>query len=44
LDIQNYLKLKNFKKLFKEFGVKGFLKLYWNNIGIKRKVFLKLLK
>jgi len=32
------------KKLFKEFGVKGFLKLYWNNIGIKRKVFSKTFK
>ena len=32
------------KKLFKEFGVKGFLKLYWNNIGIKRKVIFRTFK
>ena len=29
------------KRLFNEFGIKGFLGLYWNTIGIKRKVFFR---
>ena len=29
------------KRLFHEFGIKGFLSLYWNTIGIKRKVFFR---
>jgi hypothetical protein len=29
------------KRLFNEFGIKGFLSLCWNTIGIKRKVFFR---
>ena len=29
------------KRLFKELGIKGFLKLYWNTLAIKRKVFFR---
>lgn len=32
------------KHLFKELGVRGFLKLYWNVIAVKRKVVLKTFK
>ena len=43
--LMSYAKLpqiKNLqKRLFNEFGIKGFLSLYWNTIGIKRKVFFR---
>ena len=29
------------KRLFNEFGIKGFLSLYWNTLAIKRKVFFR---
>ena len=32
------------KNLFKELGIKGFLKLYWNTIAIKRKVIFRTFK
>jgi hypothetical protein len=32
------------KNLFKELGMKGFLKLYWNTIAIKRKVIFRTFK
>ena len=43
-----YSKLPEIKELqrtlFKELGIKGFLKLYWNNIAVKRKAFVKAFK
>ena len=43
-----YLKLPQIKdlqkNLFKELGMKGFLKLYWNTITIKRKVIFRTFK
>jgi len=44
----SYTKLPQIKELqqnlFKEFGIKGFLKLLWNTIAIKRKVIFRALK
>ena len=43
--LMSYAKLPQIKdlqkRLFNEFGIKGFLSLYWNTIGIKRKVFFR---
>ena len=43
--LMSYAKLPQIKdlqkRLFNEFGIKGFLSLYWNTLAIKRKVFFR---